>query len=153
MPAAPCRHMPLSAAMWLYARLLNSSALLLCHALGNETDPSAVLHVSPKVQHILCCAGSEGPQIATLKDLRCITEMGVIKGSSLRFPPLADLTMRFGSGPLASSADDAAAVAEKEANMAALADALKDREGAEQRHQTVQKVSRQRPHTHLDKCH
>jgi hypothetical protein len=76
----------------------------------------------------------------TLLDLRCITAMGVIKGSSLCFPPLADLAMRFGSGPPASSAGAAAAEAEKEADLEALAEALKDREEAEQRHQTVQKV-------------
>ena len=66
--------------------------------------------------------------------------MGVTKGSSLRFPPLADLAMRFGSGLPASSAGAAAAVAEEEANMEALAEALKDREEAEQRHQIYQKV-------------
>lgn len=66
--------------------------------------------------------------------------MGVTKGSSLRFPPLADLAMRFGSGLPASSAGAAAAVAEEEANMEALAEALKDREEAEQRHQAIQKV-------------
>lgn len=80
------------------------------------------------------------PQIATLLDLRCITAMGVTKGSSLRFAPLADLPMRFGSGLPAGSAGAAAAVAEEEANMEALAEALKDREEAEQRHQIVQKV-------------
>ena len=72
-------------------------------------------------------------------DLRCIIDKGVTKGSSLHFAPLVDLTMRFGSGPLASSADTAAAINEQEA-MEALADAHKEREEAEQQHQIVQRV-------------
>lgn len=80
------------------------------------------------------------PQIMTLLDLRCITGMGVTKGSSLRFQALAEMPMRFGSGAGASSTGAAAEAAEQEAAMEALAEALKAREEAEEEERLAQRV-------------
>ena len=80
------------------------------------------------------------PQIGTLQDLRCITASGVTRGSSWRVPELTGTHCRFGSGAGASSAGAAAEVAEQEAAMEALAEALQAQEDAEQRQTAAQQV-------------
>lgn len=62
------------------------------------------------------------PQVVTLQDLRCISSMGVIKGTSWKVPQLEDSHYRFGTAP-----SDAATPGDgdgREAQLAALEELL-----------------------------
>jgi hypothetical protein len=87
------------------------------------------------------------PQVVTLRDMRCITGMGIIKGTSWCVPPLQDMHLRFGTAapePEAGRAGDGCA--KDEAALEELLECLRTRDAAAKRAQAANEV-RPREHT------
>lgn len=91
---------------------------------------------------------SSMPQVVTLQDLRCITAIGVVKGTSWRVPSLEETHFRFGSAAGTAGGSGRAEAGEEEAAaLEELVEALRAREEAAKELQAARAVSLPAPNT------
>ncbi len=107
------------------------------HDIRGLRPDTAALCICAQVLH------SSMPQVVTIQDMRCITAIGVIKGSSWRVPTLEENHFRFGTAPQPGAAGGSGRgedAAEEEAALELLLEALRVRDEATERQQAVRAV-------------